>query len=840
MTTAPVESRVDEGPAAAEGVVREERAALFASHAAAVAGPARSRRHLWVLLAICLIGVALRFSYMHRPLLWGDDAYTIYRTHADYQAMLDVLQNDGFTPLHYELYWLLGRAAGTEESVMTATGTEKIRHSTGLTPTVIRILPATFGALMVPGMYFLAVQLVRRRVALVVALVTACSAYLLGYSRDGKMYIMQWCFSAWSVATLLWWFRTDRRVAWLAWVASSLWMASSHMTGMALLPIEAIFFLTRSRVHWRQSILFVIGLAIAILPPAGYITQFNRWAQESVEDFGFEVEGLTWVVQYNAGRTGPELAKYATSAYLFSWEWPKPTDEAPGNGRDPTVEQFVPGWIQTTLKAATVLFLVLAAVGMLPWSRRLRGVRDDDPPAPQPWWRVTLWLGAWLLVPGYFMYCRSVPGFASPGDWWRELALLIAGPSWVGADGRVASGFWWALATLVAVVAALVFAFPRFRRGMVWLIPGVAIAALAVALLRHGAPATPPTGARWVDAAFAPLLRWASWMSEPAVFTALAVLLPGLVLYYCGVTFTQRAQRLLQFALVFAALLGLLWVVYDVVDDKYKKEVAQLLEPSAASTGAKAIEVLARHSESSIESAQSRVNARVWQSIFMPRYIGFVWIAFCLILCSLLMRLPTRPLRVVAVTLLVGVNLAQFAARIFAGTEPPLDQVARDVWMHDTNNPTHDPTGKVFVDDTPVGGPGHPGYGTLTGQRQQGKYYLGLERRRWFHPTEWKRVDSTRDFDINLITSSGLSSIATGARRSPSLKRIVVWQKFFGEPPPPLEPGQPDPLEQALGAGWRRVDAADHNVRFHWTWGDLYVYRRTEYQRNDAGPASPR
>ena len=47
-------------------------------------------------------------------------------------------------------------------------------------------------------------------------------------------------------------------------------------------------------------------MAIAILPPAGYITQFNRWAQESVEDFGFEVEGLGWVAYYNAGRTGPE------------------------------------------------------------------------------------------------------------------------------------------------------------------------------------------------------------------------------------------------------------------------------------------------------------------------------------------------------------------------------------------------------------------------------------------------------------------------------------------------------------------------------------------------------
>src|SRR5258706_6433681 len=176
-----------------------------------------------------------------------------------------------------------------------------------MAPQVVRLLPAFFGTVMVPAMYFLAVQLVRRRTALVVALVTACSAYLLGYSRDMKMYMMVWCFSALSAGCLLWWFRTHTRLAWLAWVAASLAMASSHMTGVALLPFEAIFFLTRSKVQWKESILFMIGVAIIILPPVGYITQFNRWEQKWVEDFGFEVEGLTWVVEESAGRTGPAL-----------------------------------------------------------------------------------------------------------------------------------------------------------------------------------------------------------------------------------------------------------------------------------------------------------------------------------------------------------------------------------------------------------------------------------------------------------------------------------------------------------------------------------------------------
>ncbi len=99
------------------------------------------------------------------------------------------LQFDAFMPLHYELFWLMGKV-------------------TLLAPRIVRILPAVFGTAMVPGMYLLASHLVRRRTALVVALVTACSAYMLGYSRDGKMYMLLWCSSVYSAGCLLWWFRT--------------------------------------------------------------------------------------------------------------------------------------------------------------------------------------------------------------------------------------------------------------------------------------------------------------------------------------------------------------------------------------------------------------------------------------------------------------------------------------------------------------------------------------------------------------------------------------------------------------------------------------------------------
>jgi 4-amino-4-deoxy-L-arabinose transferase-like glycosyltransferase len=775
-----------------------------------------TRRELLILLAITLLGGLLRFSFPTRPLLWGDDAYTVYRVHAEYQAMLDILQYDGFTPLHYELYWLLGRITGTQDSPMSPGG-PNIVHAVHLTPAVLRFLPALWGTLMVPAMYLLALHLVRRRTAMVVALVTACSAYLLGYSRDMKMYMMVWCCTTLSAGCLLWWLRTGSRIAWLAWVAASLAMASSHMTGMALLPFEAIFFLTRSNVRWKQSILFVIGLAVIVIPPAGYITQFNRWAQQTVEDFGFEVEGIGWVVPYNAGRTGPDLIRYSASAYLMSWEWP----------RDQETFQ-TPQWILTTFKAVTVLLLSLAAVGMMPWSRRLRGMSDEET-VPQPWWRAALWLGLWLIVPTYFLYCRSVVDFASPRDWWHAVGTFLAGSGWADKDGLIRGTFWMALAALAAIVAALVFLYPRFRRSLVWLFPLLAAAALVVAFLRAGFPQKAPTGAAaWTALLFEPIYQWADRLADPMVFTALAVVLPGLILYYSAPRWTQRATRFAQFALVFAALVGSCWLVYEIAHAKFEKEVAEVLEPRGTLQAPPA-KILARHTEREVARAVSVVERQVWQSIFMPRYLGFVWSAFCIALVALLMRLPTRPVRFAAIALLVGVNLAQFGGRLFAGTEPPLDRVAHDIWIHDSHNPGADRTTKVFVNDSLVGGSGHPGYGWMTGQ--QGKYYLGLERGYWIHPSEWKRVSASEYFDVP--SSRGrrqeeldYDSIAASVRRSPQTKKVLVWEKYFDETEP-----RPDRLGPLLGSGWKLTDQRDYSVRFHWTWADLYVYRRSEYAK---------
>ena len=66
--------------------------------------------------------------------------------------------------------------------------------------------------------------------------------------------------------------------------------------------------------------------------------------------------------------------------------------------------------------------------------------------------------------------------------------------------------------------------------------------------------------------------------------------------------------------------------------------------------------------------------------------------------------------------------------------------------------------------------------------------------------------------------------VALDARRSPQVRRIIVWDKFFDET---VE--HKDRLESLLGPNWKIASEQNYNVRFHWNWSDLYVYRRTEY-----------
>ena len=648
---------------------------------------AARRRAGLILLAITSAGGLLRFAFLGRPCLWGDEALVYWRTCGSYADLLQPLHSDGFPPLHYELFWLIVHTLG---------------HAPG--PAAMRSVAATCGTLMVPAVYCLARQLLPRRTSLVAAAVTAGSAFALFYSRDAKMYAEAWLAMTASVACLLGWLRTGRSTAWLGWVAAGAAAGGLQTTTLlGVLGMSPLFLLTQRNAHWRQSVLWLAGVVLIAAGPVGYYARFNVWT-ENVDGGGWRDSGLAWVAAYNHGRTGPQQVRYLATTFLTGWEWPRTAlprpVSAPTAGGVAWSTPFVgmPLARSWGLTLMAIAVLAVLAAGLLPWPRAWIG-RPPVDLAPEPPWRAALWLAAWIVLPVYGFYCRSVPDFAAPADALGPLGMATHPRVWIGVSA-------------------------------------FAITTLTVAL---GYRPTRPAAVRCVQLATA----------------------------FAGIVAACQAM-------------------------------AMLIAPLArAATAA----------------------GHPWQSVWVPRYLGFAWPAVAIATAVLLDRLPTAPVRAMAISLLLAANLGMFAFRLFGSTEPPVDRMAADVWaaQPQANAARPDALTWTDLDDHSFSQTG-PGGGNLFSD--VGRYYLQLLARRPMSPALFKRSLGTFRIRRGDAQDELPAAVAT-ARPS----RVVVWEQSHATETPAAD----DLLRRS--AGWRGSSDQPYVIHDVWTAQDLTRFRRREYLR---------
>ncbi len=638
--------------------------------------------HGWAVLALTLFGGILRFLRLDHPTFWIDEAFTYWRVSGTYGELVDILRQGGFTPLHYQANWLLGRA-------------------TSLSPFHMRLIPAVAGTLMIPAMYFLARQVTGRGAALLTAAFTACSAYLLSYSRDAKMYMDCWLFVALHFASLMWWLRTRRPVAWLAWVAAGLAMAGIHGTSMILFIAEPLILLTARNVRWQTTLAFVAGLALIGAGPGGYYGMFNQWAAQIEEKGWSGGSGLSWVDFANAGRGDDalEMLRYPATAFLLNWEWPRPQDEA---NIDPRV----------LYHAKNVAFAlgVLLVLGMFPWRTRLRArvvfLNDAHPApgeAPEPWWRGTLWIAAMIVLPLFLFHLVSAARVVSPAEWWEPVRLALFGTP------------------------------PRA------ILTGVALA---------------------------------------AAFSC------------AGVTLGERVAKTTQLLLIGAALFLICFGLGKLV------------------------------------------SFRNTDSVWVPRYLGMVWPALAVAACVLICRLPGWPLRSLAIALLLGANLANYAAKLVYHSQPPLDRVAADV----VAGQAADGATRTFLSTAEGRLLLSPGI-----LAPEGRYYLSQAAGVRLRPRDFlvDNFDFRTEPFVKAIgfapeVGTGPETVKEKLTAAPGVARLVLWDQFTGPRPAPPTPPDADPVLAALGPGWRRIHATDHPVytTFNFAWVYSHTYRRREYVRD--------
>ncbi len=765
--------------------------------------------HVLALLGLTALGAWMRFFHIGHPALWGDEGMVFGRAAAGYQDLLDRLQLDGFAPLHYSLYWWIGQGMPVcPDFVFLGIHFHAFSLHHGpllMTPLVMRFVPAISGTLMIPAVYFLARQMFRPSVALLSAALACCSAYMMVYSRDAKMYMDLWLMVTLHIACFLWWLNTGRRMAWLAWIACGLAATGIHISAATILLIEPVILLTAKQHHWRKFLLTIFGLAVIGAGPLGYYSGFNHFLDRTDEDTGnWDAQsGLNWIADWQGDRDGPALVLHTATSFLYSWEWPKNAFqfEAKGNGT-PVIPPVV-------MTAGTLAFSVLTAllfVGALPWPGRSRDCAAVEGPDPAgAWWRPLLWLSVWIVIPVYaFFYCRSVPDFSAPEDF--VLPIFALG-----------QGQWgWTIARMLAIAFLAVLLRPR----------PVVMAGFAVfaggALFSLYYLSETPIGASSGAWKFIHNYRLeaARWIMS----AALTVLAP-LGWYYSGPTVWHRTRKLLQLTAVAAGVLALCYVAWRFWDLKRTDDMKKL--------------------------------GGAWQSdwrrrmIWMPRYMGTVWPAVCVGVAALMMRIPTRALRASAIAVLLSANLVNAGARVLGDSEPPIDRVAADIWdgqvSYEITSPDGPATKKPTKSPPParhtrtftemLGGGGHPGYGSLLDA--QGRYYLAVlaeQRPRWweFRPQPSFRVgeDFMGQFRFLPADPGAIQQEVVSVENTPGrVDRVIVWYRWGFSDPPPLKGPWLDPVLGALGPGWKRANVEDFYIRQHWSWREVGSCRRIEYLR---------
>lgn len=876
--------------------------------------PEPRRPHPWGwLILLTLVAGCLRFYSLDKPSIWGDESATWRRVSGTYQQMLDELRTAGFMPGHYLLTWWIkdgfpvwGHYESASPSLEPDIGGRLFRrliepndpsnHTRAVwtptvrlvpggiapTPMMLRFVPALCGTLMVPAMYLLASRLVARRTALLAALFTACSAWMLNYSRDAKMYAQFWFCATLHVGCLLWWLEAYRRprsddlevttrrrwskqdelgegvagvlpahhvgdvarafvghagaapivlprvsrlstlVRFACWLTAGLAMIAFSAVGLAVVVIELlivlatipqrvgwiapigrrIFFRRNSTIgpghfsapvsayrHARPSLLsrlhlppllsFLAGATCILLLFSGY-RQFTRFYDRveptSVSSTQIDIDdaGISWVEPYNRGRTPESHFLENATAYLFNWEWVKPREM-----------QYVQPELLSRLRWSAMLLLTAIALGLIPWRAiidRLIGMRRERGPMPATSLFI---LAMWLFVPAYGIYAAS-GAWNDAGQKIRAEAPLstIIGAAFPGATPGNVEPLRGVIATTLKPVISGVAPWPAAREKLASL-------PWSELFVVHGLGDASP--------------RW--WVIVGLLLMVVVAALSWQRPWLLVATVAERSVGTLEAEIEDARAIRSL---------RRRRAAAWwsslLLRGLAESLAIVLLVALLLLAFVVVPPQQS--------SIWMPRYLGFVWPAFAIIVCVLIRRLPLLPVRWAVIAGLLAVNLANYSMRLQHG-EPPTAQIARD----EITAAQH-PNARVFapvVGRHQFGGPGTGGAFSMPAAY----YYLTLSKTPVTPREAFGYINSNKlamRFGGNYATA-----IRSRMLRDPTADDIYVWAEL----PITTPPNEPEvTLLAALGPTWKPVEPSKRWMIYdHWTWQQLNVLDRVHLQR---------
>jgi mannosyltransferase len=203
-------------------------------------------RHAWLLGAVVLVAVLLRFPTVASQSYWADEFLTVTLLKRGLAEMLAAIPTqEGMPPLYYLLAWFWTKPFGTGEAAL-------------------RSLSALFGVATVPVAYMAARDLVRsQRAGLLTAALVAVNPLLVWYSQEARSYallVLLTALSFWFFVRALDGARTSSLAGWA--ISSALALAT-HYFAVFPIGVEAIWLVVRARGRRRSAVVSAGAVAAA-------------------------------------------------------------------------------------------------------------------------------------------------------------------------------------------------------------------------------------------------------------------------------------------------------------------------------------------------------------------------------------------------------------------------------------------------------------------------------------------------------------------------------------------------------------------------------------------------
>jgi uncharacterized membrane protein len=255
-----------------------------------------SSRYIQLLLSLTLIGAVLRLFNLGFNSLWLDEASTLTFAKMSIGQIWQVSSTEFNPPL---FYWL-----------------ENFMLSFGSSEAVLRLLPAIFGILTIPVMYYVGKEFLDRNTGIIAAAACAFSPFLVYYSQEARAYSMMLFFVA---CAMVFYLRAMREWDIRNWALFGLFSAIafwSHYYAVVIIASLVIYALAIQLKDGRRNLprlkAISAGLAVAVivcLPLIIYLGQLFLRRTGSGALFGvqgmqvilqtfFEVSGYNFLVMF--------------------------------------------------------------------------------------------------------------------------------------------------------------------------------------------------------------------------------------------------------------------------------------------------------------------------------------------------------------------------------------------------------------------------------------------------------------------------------------------------------------------------------------------------------------